>query len=106
MRGAAAKNQDGMFPGDESMNESDDQRTRLDAEGALAERELRAFIAAVLRLYGEDQARLAGNDWLRLMIGTSAIAPPKGFRQITVAAAIELGRRLASSAAPTALTLE
>jgi hypothetical protein len=90
------------------MNDSDDQRTKLDAAVVLAERELRAFSAAVSRLYGEDEARLAADDWLGHLFITlsSAHAPGTNFRQITVAAAVELGLRLSPSAARTAFTLK
>jgi hypothetical protein len=71
-------------------------RKTMDPAIPLAERELFAFITAVARLYGEDQANLAAEDWINLLLA-SALLPGAGtreWRQITLGAALRLAARL------------
>jgi len=62
----------------------------------LAERELASFIGAVTELFGPEQARLSGDDWLEE--SESMDGPPRStsrdWRAITVAASARLGSRL------------
>jgi hypothetical protein len=62
----------------------------------LAERELSSFLAAVVELYGQEQAGLSAEDWLH----ESALrdAPPRSeareWRAVTMAAAARLANRV------------
>lgn len=68
----------------------------------LAERELSSFIAAVTELYGPEQARLSGNDWLDE--SDSMDSPPfsteRDWRAVTIGASARLASRLAVNVDP------
>ena len=62
----------------------------------LAERELLAFIVAVAELFGADQARMSGDDWLD-ELGLLDVTPRsthRDWRAITIAASVRLTNRL------------
>ena len=62
----------------------------------LAERELSAFIAAVVELFGADQARMSVEDWLDES-GFMEVSPRsthRDWRAITIAASVRLANRL------------
>jgi hypothetical protein len=62
----------------------------------IAERELGAFIRAVTELFGPEQARLAAQDWVNELELTDALPGPttRDWRSVTVAASVQLARRL------------
>jgi hypothetical protein len=63
---------------------------------ASAERELSAFITAVNNLFGVEQARQAGEDWMEELEQTdfSNAAPFIQWRRVTIAAASRLAGRV------------
>lgn len=69
----------------------------------LAERQLSSFIAAVMELYGSEQAKLSADDWLEESELTDS--PPRSelrdWRAVTIAASVRLASRVNSS--PSAL---
>jgi hypothetical protein len=79
------------------MNEHESFSSSIyEEQTQLAERELFAFIAAVTKLYGPEQARLSAEDWLDesdLMDG-----PPRSevrdWRAVTIAASARLANRI------------
>ena len=62
----------------------------------IAERELSAFIIAVTELFGPEQARLAGEDWVDELELMDALPGPtrRDWGSVTVAASAQLARRL------------
>ena len=61
-----------------------------------AERELAAFIAAAMELYGPEQARLSAEDWiegLEQMDGTLR-GSAQDWRAVTIAASVRLAQRI------------
>lgn len=62
----------------------------------LAERELASFIGAVTELFGPEQARLSGDDWLEEseLMDSPPRSTSRDWRAITVAAAARLAGRL------------
>lgn len=59
-----------------------------------AEKELAAFVGAVTRLYGAEQAELSAEDWLHeLQANQSMPASAKELRRITVNASARLAGR-------------
>jgi hypothetical protein len=61
-----------------------------------AERELAAFLEAVQRLFGPEQARLAAEDWFDesdLMDSLPALTS-RGWRAVTIAASARVANRL------------
>jgi hypothetical protein len=72
-------------------------KTGADADlMALAERELGAFIGAVMELFGPEQARLAADDWIsELELMDDLPGPTKRhWRSVTVAALTQVAKRL------------
>lgn len=65
----------------------------------VAEKELAAFVAAVSELFGSEQSLQAAEDWMeelgRLDWPTGETIPD--FRQVTIAAAARLARRVCAS---------
>ena len=65
----------------------------------MAERELGAFLSAVTKLFGPEQARLAAEDWLDE--AEEMDSPPRStsrdWRTVTVAASARLANRIASA---------
>jgi len=61
-----------------------------------AERELSAFIAAVVELFGADQARLSVEDWLDEfeLMDVPPRSTRRDWRTITIAASVRLANRL------------
>lgn len=68
----------------------------------LAERELSAFIGAVKRLFGPEQARVSAEDWLRE--AELLDSPPRwneqAWRSITIAASARLAARIDAAQHP------
>jgi len=66
----------------------------------LAERELAAFIEAVKRLFGPEQARLAAEDWLDEcdLMDSPPRSTGRDWRAVTVAASARLAKRLTAEA--------
>jgi hypothetical protein len=62
----------------------------------LAERELSAFTAAVVELFGTDQARVSVEDWLEEteLMNVSPRSTHRDWRSITIAASVRLANRL------------
>ena len=62
----------------------------------LAERELSAFISAVAKLYGPEQARLSAEDWLDKseVMDSPPRSEARNWRAVTVAASARLANRL------------
>jgi hypothetical protein len=61
----------------------------------MAERELAAFFKAVTQLFGSEQARLSGEDWLRELIATDALpASTREWRLLTTRVTARLANRV------------
>ena len=62
----------------------------------LAERELSTFLAAVVELFGADQARLSIEDWLNELelMDISPRSTRRDWRAITIGASVRLANRL------------
>lgn len=67
----------------------------------LAEREFSSFLAAVTELYGQDQARLAGKDWLdeSELMDAPPLSADRNWRAVTIAASARLANRISPSSA-------
>jgi hypothetical protein len=67
---------------------------------AIAERELGAFIRAVMELFGPERARLAAEDWVDELELMDALPGPTehDWASVTVAASARLARRLNTDA--------
>ena len=65
-------------------------------ETHLAERELSAFIAAVTKLYGPEQANLAAEDWLEEseVMDSPPRSEERDWRAVTIAASARLANRV------------
>ncbi|HEY2234409.1 MAG TPA: hypothetical protein VGK01_13130 [Candidatus Angelobacter sp.] len=65
-------------------------------ETRIAERELSSFIAAVTELYGPEQARIAGKEWLNEseLMDNPPLSTSRNWRAVTVAASARLARRV------------
>ena len=65
----------------------------------LAERELYSFIAAVIELYGPEQARLSEEDWFLESEMMDAPRSPANlqWRDVTIAASVRLAGRLSTN---------
>jgi len=63
-----------------------------------AEKELAAFVAAVITLHGEEQARAAADDWLLELTAlkgpSTGASPDLDLRSVTIVAARRRARRL------------
>lgn len=62
----------------------------------LAERELSSFMAAVTKLYGPEQARVSGEDWLEEseLMDSSPRSEERNWRSVTIAASARLANRV------------
>jgi hypothetical protein len=62
----------------------------------LAERELSAFVSAVTKLYGPEQARLSARDWLdeSELMDSPPLSTERNWRAVTIAASARLASRL------------
>lgn len=62
----------------------------------IAERELCAFIRAVTRQFGPQQAELAAEDWLDELdlMDSSSLSTDRNWRSLTIAASARLASRL------------
>jgi hypothetical protein len=62
----------------------------------LAERELSSFVAAVTRLFGADEARVAGEDWLEEsdLMDSPPRSEARDWRSVTIAASARLANRV------------
>jgi hypothetical protein len=67
----------------------------------LAERELSSFIAAVTKLYGPEQAKLAAEDWLdeSELMDSPPRSEERDWRAVTIAASARLANRVNASPA-------
>ena len=61
-----------------------------------AAHELGAYIVAVSDLFGQDQGRLAAEEWLEELESSNVSygSTPDGWRSITIAAAVRLAARM------------
>jgi hypothetical protein len=68
----------------------------------IAEQELGAFIRAVTELFGPEQARLATEDWIDELELMDTLPGPtrREWGSVTVAASIQLARRLNTDVEP------
>lgn len=62
----------------------------------LAERELSSFMAAVTKLYGPEQARVSGEDWLEEseLMDSPPRSEARNWRAVTIAASARLANRV------------
>jgi hypothetical protein len=62
----------------------------------LAERELSSFVAAVTKLFGPDEAKVATDDWLDEsdVIDSSPRSEARDWRSVTIAASARLADRV------------
>ena len=67
-----------------------------DEQTHLAERELSAFIGAVTRLYGPEQARFSAEDWLDEsdLMDSPPRSEDRNWRAVTIAASVRLAERV------------
>lgn len=67
----------------------------------LAQRELSSCIAAVTKLYGPEQARLAPEDWLdeSELMDSPPRSEARNWRAVTIAASARLANRVSVRAA-------
>jgi hypothetical protein len=65
-------------------------------QATLAERELYSFIAAVTALYGPEQGKLSGEDWLAEseLIDSPPRSEDRNWRAVTIAASVRLADRV------------
>jgi hypothetical protein len=83
--------------------ESKNRHSPADADlMVIAEQELGAFIRAVTELFGPEQARLATEDWIDEVELMDALPGPtrREWGSVTVAASIQLARRLNTDVEP------
>jgi len=68
----------------------------------LAERELSAFIAAVLKQYGPGQAKLSQEDWLEEsdLLDSPPRSEPRNWCAVTIAASARLAFRISVRTTP------
>jgi hypothetical protein len=68
-----------------------------DEERHLAERELAAFMHAVTKSYGPEQARLSAEDWVKEseLMDSSPRTERRSWRSVTIAASTRLASRAA-----------
>jgi hypothetical protein len=62
----------------------------------MAERELSAFIGAVTKLFGPEQARASAEDWLEEseLTDSPPLSTERNWRSVTIAASARLAARL------------
>jgi hypothetical protein len=73
----------------------------------MAERELSAFVTAIKRLFGSEQANLSAEDWLQeLMVIDTVPASAREWRSLTTKAATRLACRVSSSTLFSSLSTE
>jgi hypothetical protein len=73
----------------------------------MAQRELSAFFNAVKRLFGQEQAELSAQDWLRELIKSDDLpASTREWRLITAKASTRLASRVNASALSSSLSSE
>jgi hypothetical protein len=62
----------------------------------IAEHELSAFVQAVTQMFGEDEARVAANDWLdeSELMDSPPLSTSRDWRAVTIAASARLASRL------------
>ena len=67
----------------------------------LAERELSSFIAAVTKLYGPEEAKVAAENWLDEsdLMDSPPFSTERDWRSVTIAASARLADRVKPSAA-------
>ncbi len=84
------------------MNEQDEFSDSIyEEQTELAERELSSFMAAVTKLYGPEQGRLAAEDWLdeSELMDSPPRSEPRNWRAVTIAASARLADRVNARAA-------
>jgi len=85
------------------LYESKTRHSPADADlMVIAEQELGAFIRAVTELFGPEQARLATEDWIDELELMDTLPGPtrREWGSVTVAASIQLARRLNTDVEP------
>jgi len=85
------------------LYESTNRHSPADADlMVIAEQELGAFIRAVTELFGPEQARIATEDWIDEVELMDALPGPtrREWGSVTVAASIQLARRLNKDVEP------
>ena len=69
----------------------------------MAERELAAFVSAVTELFGQEQAKLSAEDWMRELMAINRLpASTREWRRISVNVAARLANRVQGSSVPIA----
>lgn len=79
------------------MNEHESFSDSLyEEQTRLAERELSSFLAAVTKLYGPEQAKVAGEDWLdeSELMDSPPRSEARNWRAVTIAASARLANRI------------
>ena len=66
--------------------------TTYEEQTLMAERELSSFVAAVTKLFGPDEARVAAEDWLDEsdLLDSSPRSEARDWRSVTIAASARL----------------
>ncbi len=64
-----------------------------------ADHELTAFIVAVTRLYGPEQARISAEDWIEETLAMDSLpwVTTRNWRAVTIAASARLANRLSDA---------
>jgi hypothetical protein len=67
-----------------------------DEQTHLAERELSSFVAAITKLFGPDEARVAAEDWLDEsdLMDSPPRSEARDWRSVTIAASARLADRV------------
>jgi len=81
------------------MNTGKFSNSTYEDETHIAERELAAFLEAVKKLFGAEQARLAAEDWLDEFDSMSSLprSTSSDCRAVTIAASARLAKRVSVS---------
>jgi hypothetical protein len=86
----------GLIANVKASTSNSNRKSKVGDLTAAAERELEAFVSAVAESYGEDQARLATEDWLLELEMMDVVPEPSSglWRTLTIVSASRLAARL------------
>ncbi len=83
------------------MKQTNFSSTQLhDEKTNLAARELSAFVEAVAKQYGPQEARLSAEAWLEELEHKDSPCEVRSWRAVTIAASMRLAERVAMNAVP------
>jgi hypothetical protein len=79
------------------MNDSESfSNSTYEGQAHMAERELSSFVAAVTKLFGPDEAKVAADDWLDEsdLMDSPPRSEARDWRSVTIAASARLADRV------------